>query len=192
MASGHTWNSVGGAARPAFAFFRHACTDIAVPHAIFLRAVNVGGHRRMSVAEIAKKLGLRNVGAAGTFVSNDARSAVALRKALAAELQVATDILIVPSEDLLALMTRAPLADETGKSFVTILAKAPEVSKLPVEAKGVRLVATDGVFALSVVLPSAKPGADVNGLVERTLGVAGTTRGWPTMEKVAKLLEDAA
>lgn len=170
--------------------------------------MNVGGHQNVSVAAIAKKLGLKNIGAAGTFVSHGKLSAAALKKAIAAELGFTTEIIVVPGAKVQALVAKAPLARVEGRPFVAVLAKLPsKVPKLPVEdGKGSRLVATaakrgadapagassvDGPFALAVVLPDAKPGTTVTGLAEKALGVPATVRGWPTIERVAKALEDA-
>lgn len=157
---------------------------------VFLRAVNVGGHQTVSVAAIAKKLGLTNVGAAGTFVSKGKLSAAALKKAIAKELGFETAIIVVPGAKVLALVEKAPLARAKGTPFVAVLANAPaRLPKLPLDdGKGSRLVAIDGPFALAVVLPDAKPGATVTGLVEKALGVPATVRGWPTIERVAKAL----
>jgi uncharacterized protein (DUF1697 family) len=157
----------------------------------FLRAVNVGGHNKVSVAAIAKKLGYQNIGAAGTLIAPKG-SAGDVRAAIAKELGFETEIMVVNRPKLLALVEKAPLAKVTGRPFVAVLAKAPaKKPKLPVEdGKGSRLVAIDGPFALAVVLPDAKPGTTVTGLVEKALGVPATVRGWPTMEKVAKALRE--
>lgn len=151
--------------------------------------MNVGGHQTVSVAAIAKRLGLTNIGAAGTFVAR-VGTAGALRKAIAAELGFETEIMVVKGAEVTTLVERAPLARAPGRPFVAVLARAPaKPPQLPVEdGKGSRLVALDGPFALAVVLPDAKPGTTVTGLVERTLGVPATVRGWPTMEKVAAAL----
>jgi uncharacterized protein (DUF1697 family) len=157
-------------------------------HAVFLRAVNVGGHGVTGVADLARKLGMRNIGAAGTFVAPKG-SPASLRKAIRAELPD-VDIMIVPAEEVIALVEAAPLEGEEGKPFVVVLAREPQMPELPVEQKGARLLAVRGVFALALVLPGAKPGTSPTALVERALGVAGTTRGWPTMERVAQTVRE--
>lgn len=182
--------------------------------AVFLRAVNVGGHNMVSVAAVAKKLGYQNFGAAGTFVAPKG-SAAEIREAIVRELGFETDVMVVDGPKLLALVAKAPLAKVEGRAFVAVLgegpasrasggapedksrrrrdgmlAKAPgKKPKLPVEdGKGARLVAVDGPFALGVVLPGAKPGTSIGALVERALGVPATVRGWATMERVAEAL----
>ena len=159
--------------------------------AVFLRAVNVGGNSVTSVAAIAKKLGYVNIGAAGTFIAPKG-SAKEIRDAITKELGFETPIMVVNRPKVLKLVEEAPLARVEGKPFVAVLAKAPaKKPKLPIDdGKGSRLVKIDGPFALAVVLPDAKPGTTVTGLVEKTLGVAATVRGWPTMERVAEALEE--
>jgi len=56
---------------------------------VFLRGVNVGGNKKFSPAALAKDLShldVTNVGAAGTFVVRRAKSAAAVRKAIAEKL----------------------------------------------------------------------------------------------------------
>lgn len=159
-----------------------------VTSAVFLRAVNVGAHQRVSVAAVANALGYANIGAAGTFVAPPG-SAAAVRKAVTAELGSETDVMVVPAKQVLDLVEAAPLSGAKGKPHVAVLARTPRAAPtLPVEDKGVRVVDVRGAFALCLVLPSAKPGAGVNALVDRTLGVPATTRNWATMERVAEAL----
>ena len=157
--------------------------------AVFLRAVNVGGHNKVSVAAIAKKLGYVNIGAAGTFIAPKG-SAKEIREAITKELGFETAIMVVNRPKVLALVAKKPLALVEGKPFVAVLEKAPaKKPKLPIEdGKGSRIVEIDGPFALAVVLPDAKPGTTVTGLVEKALGVPATVRGWPTIERVADAL----
>ncbi|HUR69266.1 MAG TPA: DUF1697 domain-containing protein [Candidatus Thermoplasmatota archaeon] len=160
-------------------------------HAIFLRAVNVGGSGVAGVAAIAKKLGLKNIGAAGTFVSYGPSSAPALAKAVAKELGFDTTIMVVPRPEIRKLVEKDPFAKLDAKQhYVTVLAAKPKsAAALPKEAKGVRYLGIDGRFLLSAVLPDAKPGTTPLD-VEKLLGVAGTARNWNTILKVAKALDE--
>jgi len=155
-------------------------------HAIFLRAVNVGGTSVTSVAAIAKKLGLKNIGAAGTFVAREG-TAADLRAAITAELPLQTDIMIVKATEIQQLVAADPFAKAEGRPYVTVLATKPKaMPKLPLEERGIRHLRLDGPFLLSVVLPDAKPGTAPS--AERLLGVPGTARGWPTILRVAAAL----
>lgn len=159
-------------------------------HAVFLRAVNVGGTGVTSVAALARSLGLVNIGAAGTFVAHESASAQELRARVAAALPFETPVMVVAGAKVLRLVDAAPLANEPGRPFVAILAGAPRARPtLPLgDGKGARLVAVEPPFALAVVEEGAKPGTTPGRLVERALGVEATVRGWPTMERVAKAL----
>lgn len=161
-----------------------------VKQAVFLRAVNVGGHNKVSVAAVAKKLGYVNIGAAGTFIAPKG-SAAEIREDVLRELGFETEVMVVNRPKVLALVEKHSLARAKGKPFVAVLARTPpKKPKLPVEdGKGSRILAIDGPFALAVVLPDAKPGTTVTGLVEKALGVPATVRGWPTMERVAAALD---
>lgn len=170
--------------------------------------MNVGGHNKVSVAAVAKKLGYANIGAAGTFIAPKG-SAAEIRKAILDELGFETEVMVVNRPKVLKLVEKNALARVKGKPFVAVLGQGPaskargrrdgvlakppaKKPKLPVEdGKGSRLVAIEGPFALAVVLPDAKPGTTVTGLVEKALGVPATVRGWPTMERVAEALRDA-
>jgi len=160
-------------------------------HAIFLRAVNVGGSSVTSVAAIAKKLKLKNIGAAGTFVSYGPASAAGLKKEIAKALGFETEIIVVPRPEIRKLVESDPFAKIEGKQYyVTVLAKKPkDAGALPKEARGVRYLGVDGRFVLSVVLPDAKPGTTPIS-VEDKLGVAGTARNWSTIKKVAEALDE--
>lgn len=163
-------------------------------HAVFLRAVNVGGSSVTSVAAIAKTLKLKNIGAAGTFVSYGPSSAPALKKAIADELGFETEIIVVPRPEIRKLVEKDPFAKvDARQTYVTVLAKKPtKVPALPKEARGVRYLGVDGRFVLSAVTHDAKPGTTPLDL-EKMLGVAGTARNWRTILKVAAALdEDAA
>lgn len=156
--------------------------------AIFLRAVNVGGHQSLSVSDVARKLGLTNIGAAGTFIAHRG-TAEKMRASIKKEMRFETQIMTVEATELRALVASDPFAGVEGKPYVIILGKPPErLPGFPFEDKGVRLLGVRGVFALAVVVPGAPPGTAPN--VERLLGVPGTARGWPTILRVAAALDE--
>lgn len=164
---------------------------------VFLRAVNVGGTSVFSVAQLARELAryeVKNIGAAGTFVVKKAPAAATLRKEVLARIPLANkpEVIIRPAEELLALVASDPFAREEGRPFVTVLAREPaQVPALPFETPPgkpweVRLFEIRGHYALATVSERAKPGTALK--FEDMLGVAGTTRGWPTMLRVASAL----
>jgi uncharacterized protein (DUF1697 family) len=163
---------------------------------VFLRGVNVGGHKKFSPSALARELELANVGAAGTFVARRAIGARALREAIAARLPFDAEIMVCPAAEIAALVERAPFsaAPDGVRPFVSILAAAPRARpRLPLERPAgggwqVRLLAVDGRYALSVRRPQPRGTLYPNEVVEKELGVAATTRGWPTLLAIRKLL----
>lgn len=164
-----------------------------MPHAIFLRAVNVGGNT-VRVKELADALSLVNIQAAGTFVCTDDRKPAALQKAIGKAIGFPTEVIVCPEAELRAAMAKmekpAPIAG--AKRFVTLLAKEGKAT-LPIERPEgeweVRVVAIHGPYVLS---HDRKLGERrrfyPNEVIEKALGVPGTTRGWDTMLKVLEKL----
>lgn len=160
-------------------------------HAIFLRAINVGG-RTVSTRALADALELVNIQAAGTFVSLDARSAAALARAVESALPFETEVIVRAAAELgTAVESLEKIPVPAGaKRFLTLLSTEPEVAPvLPIERPEsdweVRVAAVEGPFVLSL---DRKRGERrrfyPNEVVERALGVPATTRGWDTIKKV--------
>ena len=83
---------------------------------VFLRGVNVGGHRTFKPAALVKQLAhldAVNIGAAGTFVIRKRVSRAKVRAELARRLQFETHMMICDGRDLTKLIARDPFARET-------------------------------------------------------------------------------
>jgi uncharacterized protein (DUF1697 family) len=167
----------------------------------FLRAVNVGG-RTCPVRELADALGLVNLGAAGTFVAPGEGGADALERAIRRRLPFETEVMVCPGEEILRLAGSDPFgardAPPDAKRAVTVLARAPRgrLPPLPIEwpegdGWSIRVTAVVGRYALSLRRRVGPRGVYPNELVERSLGVAATTRGWETIERIRAALEAA-
>lgn len=161
---------------------------------IFLRAVNLGGNKLRTKA-FAEELGVRNLGAAGTFVGEGTPKAwqAKVRDAL----PFPTEVFVVPGDRVRKLVVADPLnvadmpAGERG--YVTVLGAAPRGLALPVTTPD------DGSWQLRVeqavgplLLTRRKvdhPGKFYpNEFIERRLGKPATTRGWETFVKLAAML----
>jgi uncharacterized protein (DUF1697 family) len=99
---------------------------------VFLRGVNVGGHRTFRPAALAKELSdfdVVNVGAAGTFVVRKPVAQAALRAELLRRLPFEAELMICRGRELLDLACREPVPDEPfhrgASRFVSVLAKRP-------------------------------------------------------------------
>src|SRR5262249_3640266 len=129
---------------------------------VFMRGVNVGGHRAFQPSVLAADLadlGVVNFGAAGTFVVRQKVAQGALRAGLLRRLPFAAELMICSAGDLLDLASKEPFPDEPSsvdfRRFVSVLAKRPRaIPPLPrCQPEGdqweVKVVAVTGKFALS-------------------------------------------
>ena len=101
---------------------------------VFLRGVNVGGHRLFRPSVLARELvkyGVVNVGAAGTFVVRKPISQAKLRAELLRRLPFEAEAMICSARDLMSLPAAKPFAEEASGSelvrFVSVLAKRPRM-----------------------------------------------------------------
>src|SRR5215472_16321088 len=98
---------------------------------VFLRGVNVGGHRTFRPSVLARQLsdyGVINVGAAGTFVVLKPESRAKFRAALLLKLPFETHVVLCDGRDLVRLAMENPFGTKPCPSdmvwFVSILSKA--------------------------------------------------------------------
>ena len=173
---------------------------------VLLRAVNVGGHGTLKVAELAKRLArldVTNVGAAGTFAVRSAADPETVRAAFGKEIGLPTNVIVRSAMEFARLWTNRPSVwDSAGpgeKRFVTFLAQPP--ARTPVLPHALpdapdwelRLDAVVGTDVLSSWRPvGERRNYYANEVVEKKFGVPGTTRGWETLEKLRALLEAKA
>jgi uncharacterized protein (DUF1697 family) len=84
---------------------------------VFLRGVNVGGHRRFRPSILARELSdydVVNVGAAGTFIVHKPGSRTEFRSALLRKLPFEAEVVLCDARDLVRLETENPFAAETS------------------------------------------------------------------------------
>ena len=92
---------------------------------VFLRGVNVGGHKAFRPSAVAKELAeldVVNVGAAGTFVVRKSISATALRADLGKRLPFEADAMICRGTDVSDLGSGNPPAGKDVTWYVSVLA----------------------------------------------------------------------
>ncbi len=168
---------------------------------VFLRGVNVGGHKTFRPASLAQELAdvdVVNIGAAGTFVVRKKISQAALKARLLEALKFDAEMMICPEGEVLDLVDEDPFASEPGPKeatrYVTVFAKPPRtISGLPlmqpVGAKWqVKFFAMRGRFAFSYARRLGERVVYPNAVVEKQLGLPATTRNWNTIEAIAKVL----
>ena len=170
---------------------------------VFLRGVNVGGHRTFRpslLAGVLAHLGVVNVGAAGTFVVREPVGRAALKKEFLRALPFDAEVIVCTGRELLALVASEPfparLPPGNVRRFLTVMAKPPaRVPPLPLRfpagaAWQISFVAISGPFACGLWRRLGDTFVDPNGVTEKVLGVRSTSRNWNTIEKVRHILSD--
>ncbi len=110
------------------------CSNPGMALVVFLRGVNVGGHRTFRPSLLAKELAdhdVVNVGAAGTFVVRKPGSRAAFRAELLRRLPFEAEIMLCDGSDLLRLETENPFAAEaSGPDVVRFVSILPDVARV--------------------------------------------------------------
>ena len=169
---------------------------------VFLRGVNVGGHRTFQPSLLAKKLAKHNVinvGAAGTFVVMKPINQAELRHELLRSLPLEADIMFCSGGDLIELVSSDPFAGEPSGSdvvrFVSVLAKRPRVlPALPLSLPApdnwlLKIIEVRGRFALGLYRRMMRA-ITLLSQIERRFGVSTTTRNWNTILTIAETLKN--
>lgn len=169
---------------------------------VFMRGVNVGGHRPFRPAAFAKQLSafdVVNVGAAGTFVVKRSVSQAKLRDEIARRLPFEAELMICRARDITDLVSDDPFpldASADGvRRYVSVLAKRPKTNTyFPIRHPKngdwqVKVVGLRGRFALSLWRRTGKSMVYPNEVVERELAIAATTRNWQTISKLHDILQ---
>ena len=168
---------------------------------VFLRGVNVGGHRTFRPSIVARELSdydVLNVGAAGTFVVRKPGSRAKFRTALLRKLPFEAEIVLCDGRDLMRLETENPFGTEPSPPdvvrFVSILSKAGGVrASLPVTFPSdgewlVRVIASEGQFVFGVYRRHMKT-IGYLGQIDKLYGVPATTRNWNTIVAIVRILQ---
>jgi uncharacterized protein (DUF1697 family) len=167
---------------------------------VFLRGLNVGGHRSFRPAVLARQLqhlGVVNIGAAGTFVIRRPTGRKRLRDEIARRLPFEAEIVICDGRELAALLSTAvfdryPVRPDVVR-FVSVLSRRPVLApRLPLTlpARGgwlLKVLARDGRFVLGMYRRHMKV-IGYLGSLDRLFGVPATTRNWNTMTAVARVI----
>jgi uncharacterized protein (DUF1697 family) len=169
---------------------------------VFLRGVNVGGHRRFRPSSLVKELSdydVVNVGAAGTFVVRKGASQTKFRAELARRLPFSAEIVLCNSRDLLQIETDNPFASKSfgpdTVRFVSILSKAGGARaavpiSLPHGEKEwlVRLIGAKERFVFGVYRRHMRT-IGCLGQIDRLFGTTATTRNWNTILAIIQILK---
>lgn len=168
---------------------------------VFLRGVNVGGHRTFRPTTLARELSdydVVNVGAAGTFVVRKPGSRAKFRAALLDKLPFETNVVLCEGRDLLRLETENPFGVRPPAPdvvrFVSIVSKAGAVlTSLPVSFPStaawlVRVIAAEGQFVFGMYRHHMKT-IGYLGQIDKLFGAPATTRNWNTIVAIMRILK---
>jgi uncharacterized protein (DUF1697 family) len=169
---------------------------------VFLRGVNVGGHRTFRPSVLARALsdyGVVNVGAAGTFVVRKPGSRATFRAALLRKLPFKAEVVLCDGRDLIRLEMEHPFGAEPSRPdivrFVSILSRAGDFHAafpviLPPDGEWfVRVIASKNQFVFGVYRRHMKTIGYLS-RIDELFGVRATTRNWNTILAVVRILKD--
>jgi uncharacterized protein (DUF1697 family) len=168
---------------------------------VFLRGVNVGGHRTFRPSVLARELsdhGVVNVGAAGTFVVRKPGPRAKFRAELLRKLPFEAEVVLCEGRDLLRLEMENPFGSEPPRPdivrFVSILSKAARgLASIPcaLPPRGqwfVRVIASKNRFVFGVYRRHMKT-IGYLGKIDKLFGVPVTTRNWNTIVAILRILQ---
>ena len=169
---------------------------------VFLRGVNVGGHRTFRPSLLARELhkyDVVNVGAAGTFVVRKPGSRAKFRAALLRKLPFEAVVVVCDGRDLIRLEMENPFGTEPSRPdtvrFVSILSKPGRVRpSIPITLPPggewfVRIIASTNRFVFGVYRRHMKT-ITYLGQIDKLFGVPATTRNWNTINAIVRVLKD--
>jgi uncharacterized protein (DUF1697 family) len=169
---------------------------------VFLRGVNVGGHRVFRPALLVRELGhldIANIGAAGTFVVRARATQAQVRAEFTRRLPFETHVMICPGRDLLRLVEHDYFPHTpTHKEVVRFVSVLPRTGvrglNLPIQlpATGpwlVKILARENRFVVGVYRRHMKT-IGYLGQLDRLLGAPATTRNWNTVTAICRVLQE--
>jgi len=171
-----------------------------------LRAINVGGHKPVAMADLrafVTHLGFDDAQSllqSGNLVFRGrARPGAQLERVLATEakarLALETDFFVRTADEWKAVVARNPFREEARRDpghLVVLLLKgaaaAKDVQTLQAAITGPEVVRADGTHAYVVYPNGIGRSRLTTALIEKTLGTRGTGRNWNTVLKLGALV----
>ena len=169
---------------------------------VFLRGVNVGGHRTFRPSILARQLSdydVVSVGAAGTFVVRRPGSRANFLAELIRRMPFDAELVFCEGRDLIRLEAENPFGIDPLPSdvvrFLSILSKPARLRAsipltLPPEGEWfLRVIASKGRFVFGVYRRHMRT-IGYLGQIDRLFGVPATTRNWNTIMTIVRILKD--
>ena len=168
---------------------------------VFLRGINVGGHRRLRPSAVARELSafdVVNIGAAGTFVVRRPGSQTKFRAELLRRLPFEAHAAVCDARYILSLVNRNPFAAEPPDPdlvrFAGVFAKPARAlpsTPFTLPANGdwfVRVIASDSRFVCGVYRRHMKT-IGYLGQLDALFGAPAAIRNWNTILAVLRILK---
>jgi len=172
-----------------------------MPLVVFLRGINVGGHRTFRPSVLAKQLSaydVVNIGATGTFVVRNPGARSKFRAELLRKLPFKAEVAFCDGHDVIRLKNKNPFETERSHPdivrFISILSKTVRIRPalpaiLPPDRKWfVRVIAIQGRLVFGVYRRHMKT-ISYLGQIDKLFGVPGTIRNWSTVMKIVQILK---
>ena len=169
---------------------------------VFLRGVNVGGHRTFrptKLAEALKHLDAVNIGAAGTFVIRQPMTQAQARAEVARRLPFVAEIVVCQGRDIASLLSKNPFEGQSLRGgvvrFVSVLSQRPRLTpstpmRFPSSGPWlVKILTRRGRFVIGMYRRHMKV-IGFLGAVDRLYGVPVTTRNWNTVTAIVRVLRN--
>jgi uncharacterized protein (DUF1697 family) len=166
---------------------------------VFLRGINVGGHRSFrprALADRLRRYDVVNVGAAGTFIVRQPIAQTALRAELRRLLPFDAHVMICSGAELLRATSRDPFDGERARPdvipFMSVLARRPRAAppvplRLPAAGRWcVRVLASEGRFVFGLHRREMRA-IGFLGQLDDLFGAPATTRSWSTIATLRQL-----
>jgi uncharacterized protein (DUF1697 family) len=167
---------------------------------VFLRGINVGGHRSFrptKLAEALTHLGAVNIGAAGTLVLRSRITQAQARAEVARKLPFVAEIVVCQGRDIAGLISKNPFEGQSVRPgvvcFVSVLAQRPRLTpstpmRFPPSGQWLMKILTRrNRFVFGMYRRNMKV-IGLLGSLDRLYGVSATTRNWNTIAAIAKVL----
>ena len=172
-----------------------------MPLIVFLRGVNVGGHRTFRPSILARELSdydVVNIGAAGTFIVRKPGSRAKFRAELLRRLPFDAEVVLCDSRDIIRLEMENPFETEPARPdivrFVCILSRVgPSPVQIPFNIPPgrewfVQVIAMKNRFVLGVYRRHMKTIGYLS-RIDKLFGVPVTTRNWNTILAIVRILK---
>lgn len=169
---------------------------------VFLRGINVGGHRTFrptTLAEALKHLGAVNIGAAGTLVIRRRITQARARVEVERKLPFAAEIVVCQGREIEKLYSANHFAGQSAQPdvvrFVSVLSKRPKSApstpiRFPSSGRWLlKILARHNRFVVGMYRRHMKV-IGYLGSLDRLYGVSLTTRNWNTIAAIVKALRN--